>query len=374
MTRFFRRINKYIPKISIFFLLLGIIASAVHISSIFSTPFANFWSDNISSRLRSLMAHLTAFIPFSLAEFIVVSSPIILVCVMVVAVRKAERGSRYLIRCVAGICSVLALIYSVFVFNFGVSYRTTSLDKRLGIERTKVSGEDLYNTITIAIEHLNTLADDVIYVEGKGSVRPYSHEETVRLCTESYAKLAEEYPFIKNIDAPVKQIMLSEFMTYTHISGVYTFFTGEANLNTNYPYFVNVYTTAHEMAHQRGIARENEANFIAYLVCITSDDPYMQYAGYLNMYEYLISPLYRASPGLYTKASRALDVKVKYDLSCYSDFFDKYRDNAAADVSDAVNNTYLVLQGSSEGSKSYGMVVDLAVAYHRGEFPADGEQ
>lgn len=374
MTRFFRRINKYIPKISIFFLILGIIAVPVHIASIFSTAFADFWSDNISSHLRAIMAHLTAFIPFSLAEFIVIASPIIVVCVIVVALRKSERGSRYLIRCIAGICSVLALLYSVFVFNFGVSYRTTSLDKRLGIERTKVSGEDLYNTISIAIDKLNTLADEVIFVEDKGSVRPYSHAETVRLCTESYAKLAEEYGFIKNLNAPVKQIMLSDYMTYTHISGVYTFFTGEANLNTNYPYFINVYTTAHEMAHQCGIARENEANFIAYLVCITSDDPYMQYAGYLNMYEYLISPLYQASPKLYTKASRALDVRVRYDLSCYSDFFDKYRDNAAADVSDAVNNTYLVLQGSSEGSKSYGMVVDLAVAYHRPEFPADNEQ
>ena len=118
------------------------------------------------------------------------------------------------------------------------------------------------------------------------------------------------------------------------------------------------------MAHQRGIARENEANFLAYLVCISSDDPYMQYAGYLNMYEYLASPLYSASPSLYGKAVGRLDVRVRYDLECYSDFFDRYRDNIAADVSDAVNDTYLVLQGT-EGSRSYGMVVDLAVAYHK---------
>jgi hypothetical protein len=216
------------------------------------------------------------------------------------------------------------------------------------------------------IDRLNALVPQVIYVEEVGSIRPYSHEDTVRLCLESYAKLSEEYPFIQKLDAPVKQIMLSEYMTYTHISGVYTFFTGEANLNTNYPYFVNVYTTAHEMAHQRGIARENEANFLAYLVCIHSDDPYMQYAGYLNMYEYLASPLYSASPSLYSKTTGNLNHYARYDLQCYSEFFEKYRDNTAADVSNAVNNTYLVLQGT-EGSKSYGMVVDLAVAYHLNE-------
>ena len=278
------------------------------------------------------------------------------------------RGNRYFIRCVTGLLSVVVLIASMFVFTFGAGYRVPTIDRKLGIAREKVSAEELAATMDIVIDRLNELAPEVIYAEGLGSVRPYSHKDTVELCLESYAKLSEQHPFIQKLDAPVKQIMLSDYMTYTHISGVYTFFTGEANLNTNYPYFVNVYTTAHEMAHQRGIARENEANFLAYLVCIGSDDPYMQYSGYLNMYEYLASPLYSASPSLYSKTIERLDQRVRYDLHCYSEFFDKYRDNAAAEVSDAVNNTYLVLQGT-EGSKSYGMVVDLAVAYHLREQP-----
>ena len=155
-------------------------------------------------------------------------------------------------------------------------------------------------------------------------------------------------------------------MTYTHISGIYTFFTGEANLNTNFPDFINVFTTAHEMAHQRGIARENEANFIAYLVCINSENKYMQYCGYMNMYEYLSDALYKASPTLYAKATVRLKDGGRHELRCYSDFFDKYRDNAVADMSDTVNDKYLEIQGT-EGSISYGMVVDLAVAYHKAE-------
>lgn len=363
-----KKIKNYVPAFAWVFALLGLIAAAVQITAICSSDFANFWSDNISSVLRAFTAHLTSFFPFSLAETIVISSPIILVCVIVYAVRAAQRGNRYLVRCVTGMLSILLLVYSVFVFNFGVSYRTDTLDKRLGIDREKVSGEELYETISIVIDKLNSLVDDVIIVQDKGSLRPYSHDETVKLCTEAYEKLSDEYGFIQKLNAPVKEIMLSSIMTYTHISGVYTFFTGEANLNTNYPYFVNVYTTAHEMAHQRGVARENEANFIAYLVCINSDDPYMQYSGYINMYEYLISPLYKASPTLYAKAVRALDLRVRYDLNCYSVFFDKYRESKAADVSDAVNNGYLKSQGTVEGSRSYGMVVDLAVAYYRPTF------
>ncbi len=368
MIRFFRRLNRYVPKASIVFYLIGIAALTVYLVCIASSAFADFINIYISSVFRALNARLTAWIPFSLAEFILVSAPVTIVCAVVITTKRSMRGSRYFIRCVTGLLSVVVLIGSMFVFTFGAGYRVPTIDRKLGIAREKVSAEELAATMEIVIDHLNELAPEVIYAEGLGSVRPYSHKDTVELCLDSYAKLSEQYPFIQKLDAPVKQIMLSEYMTYTHISGVYTFFTGEANLNTNYPYFVNVYTTAHEMAHQRGIARENEANFLAYLVCIGSDDPYMQYSGYLNMYEYLASPLYSASPALYSKTIERLDQRVRYDLHCYSEFFDKYRDNAAADVSDAVNNTYLVLQGT-EGSKSYGMVVDLAVAYHLREQP-----
>lgn len=367
MTRFVKKIKSYIPAYSAVFLLIGITAGIVYAAAVFSPSFADFFNVNISSVFRAINANLTRWIPFSLAEFLLLGSPIILALLVYYTTRVAMRGKREFIRCIVGILSVAVLILSVFVFSFGIGYRTPTLDKKLGMEREKVSAEELAETMEIVIENLNELAPYITYVEEKGSIRPYTHAETVRLCLSSYDELSEKYPFIQRLNAPVKQIMLSDYMTYTHISGVYTFFTGEANINTNYPYFVNVYTTAHEMAHQRGIARENEANFMAYLVCIGSDDPYMRYSGYLNMYEYLASPLYSASPSLYKSTVSKLDSRVRYDLVCYSNFFDKYRDNAAANVSDAVNNTYLVLQGT-EGSKSYGMVVDLAVAYHlRGE-------
>ena len=55
-------------------------------------------------------------------------------------------------------------------------------------------------------------------------------------------------------------------MTYTHISGIYTFYTGESNININYPDFVVASSATHEMAHQRGVARENEANFVSFVV------------------------------------------------------------------------------------------------------------
>ncbi len=367
MVRIYRKITRWIPGASLLLFLLALAAAGVHIGAILSPSFADSFNGTVSQFLRSVTAHLTSPLPFSLAEFIVMASPVILMVLIAVCLKKASRGTRYLWRCIIGLLSVCAGLYAMFVFTFGVGYRTTSIDHKLNLERRKVTAEELYETAADVTEKLNELAEEIILIEGNGSVRPYSHETAVKLCVDSYADLADEYAFLPKLDVPVKQVILSEPWTYTHISGVYTFFTGEANINTNYPDYVNAYTIAHEMAHQRGIARENEANFIAYLVCIQSDDPYLQYAGYLNMLDYLASPLYTADRDGYMDIMMSLNPRVRYDRQCYSEFFDKYRENAAAEVSNAVNNTYLVLQGMEEGAKSYGMVVDLAVAYHLAE-------
>ena len=58
-----------------------------------------------------------------------------------------------------------------------------------------------------------------------------------------------------------------------------------------------------------------------------------------------------------------LSANIKNEMRAYAEFYDKYSDSVAGDVSEVVNNTFLTMQGT-EGTKSYGMVVDLAVAYY----------
>jgi hypothetical protein len=84
----------------------------------------------------------------------------------------------------------------------------------------------------------------------------------------------------------------------------------------------------------------------------------------LNLYEYVSSALYRADSELYYELRDGLSDAVRYEMRAYSSFFDKYRDSVASEVSGAVNNTYLQMQGT-QGTKSYGLVVDLAVAYYK---------
>ena len=263
-----------------------------------------------------------------------------------------------------GVVSLLMSMYIFAVFTFFTGYFNSTIDKKLGIDAAPVSAEQLKDTAEVVYRNINILSDSLEYNYDGFSNMPYTIKEMSSKLLTSYEKISKEHKFLHNVTAQIKPIALSKLMSYTHITGIYTFFTGEANIDAEFPDFTLPYTAAHEFAHQRGVARENEANFIAFLVCISSEDEYIQYSGYMNMLQYLLSALYKADKELYSQFYSSISAKVSAELRAYSSFFDQYRDSSVSKISGAVNDTYLKLQGT-EGSVSYGMVVDLAVAYYR---------
>ena len=358
----YRRACRFVPAPSLWIFLAAVPAAAVHVLAAVFVPFADFFNGTVAAVFRAVLARLTNPIPFSLAEMLIFLSPVLFVVLLIACIRAARSGWRRAMRYVLGVLSVAALIYTLFVFTFAAGYHATSLDQKLGLADEPVSAEQLERTAQILARRAEETLDEITFLHGGASVMPYTYDELSQKLMEAYDRVTEEYPFMQKLDSRVKPLAVSPVMTYTHISGVYTMFTGEANLNINYPDYVIAYTAAHELAHQRGIARENEANFVAFLVCTASEDPYIRYSGYLNMYEYVSSALYSASRDRYKAVAQSLDVRLRYEMLAYNEFFKPYRKTVVSEVSDAVNNTYLVLQGT-EGTKSYGMVVDLAVSY-----------
>ena len=358
----YRRTCRFVPAASIWFFLLAVLAAAVQGMAAVSTPFADFFNGTVAAFFRALLARITNPIPFSLAETLIFLVPVSFVLLLIGCIRAARSGWRRAMRCVLGVLSVAALIYVLFVFTFATGYHTASLDEKLHLADEPVSAEQLEKTARILVARAEETLEEITFRRGGVSVMPYDYDELSDKLMDAYARAAEEYPFIQALNSRIKPLSVSPVMTYTHISGVYTMFTGEANLNVNYPDYVIAYTAAHELAHQRGIARENEANFVAFLVCTASEDPYIRYSGYLNMYEYVSSALYSASREKYLTLVQSLDIRIRGEMIAYNQFFAPYRQTVVSEVSDAVNNAYLVLQGT-EGTKSYGMVVDLAVAY-----------
>lgn len=342
---------------------LAAVCGVVHRLFYLSSDFADKFNSTVGKAYRFCLAKITNALPFSLAEFLLFSSPVIIVMACVAICRYSSRSRTHLIRAVCYVLCVPLIIYSMFAVGFASGYRGADMLEKSGLSAKEVNAESLYETLMQVISGLNAECGNVDFTADGSSVMPFEIMELGNELDGAYAVVAEKYPFIDDYKSSVKPLVISKLMTYTHISGIYTFFTGEANINTNYPDYITVYTAAHEMAHQRGISKEDEANFTAFLVCSSSENSYIRYCAYMNMYSYLANELYDADRSLFSSAYGSLDANAQRELAAYGRFFEKYRDNKASEISNTFNEAYLKSQGT-EGVKSYDLVVRLAVAYY----------
>ena len=353
-----------LARVCLVFYLLFFLAAALFVVCVCSPAFADGLNRTVSAMIRAFLAHLTGWIPFSLAEYLLLLVPLILAVLIGYGMKRYADSWRDVGRYCASLLSVLALVGAIFLSAFAPGYHGSTLDEKLGLDKREVSTKELYDTARVLVSQMERELDEISYSTGGFSVMPYGLDEMNDRLLVAYERVSAEHEFLPVLKSRLKPVMISEAMSYTHITGVYSFFTGEANLNVAFPDYTLPYTAAHELAHQRGVAREDEANFVAFLVCIASEDAYIRYCGYRNLYDHVISALYEADPVQYGKLWEYVPQAIRREQTAYSQFFDKYRDSAASTVTETVNDTFLTIQGT-EGTKSYGMVVDLAVAYYR---------
>lgn len=360
---FFGRLFLYLPVWSFVLLCLALSAVAARLIARHSVPFADGMNHTVGAFVRLILAKLTGWFPFSLAEVALIALPVILFVVVYLLIRS-ELTVRRLVRFCLAALSLLVLGYTLFVYGYSMAYHGTALEDYLGLERREESAQELYETAIWIGEKLNREAGAVFFADSGASVMPVSLSGMNDELMAAYDAACDRYPFLQRMHSRIKPVILSEAMSYTHITGVYSVYTGEANINIVFPDYSVVFTAAHELAHQRGIAREDEANFVAFLVLKDAPSAYFRYCAWMNLFEYVGNSLFGASPEMYYTAYSTLCAGARGEMAAYNEVYNKYKDSTASKVTDTVNDTYLKWQGTP-GSASYGLVTDLAVAYYR---------
>jgi hypothetical protein len=253
------------------------------------------------------------------------------------------------------------IIGSEYILALSISYNTTPTYKRMGIEIVEVNEENLYESFIILREEVNSLCDGIEYTDGASSIGCTTRELGDKICA-SFSEINGEGAVLNEFTTRPKNIYFGNVMSYFSLLGIYTFYTGEANVNSLYPDYDRVFCSAHEMSHQRGVLREDEANFMAYVALSSSDDPYLRYSAALSMLQYVGSALYRTDKELYYDAMAGLDERAKGDIEASNSITREYSDTVLADISDFMNDMFLKSNGTP-GVISYGMVVRIAVSY-----------
>ncbi len=357
-------LDRYFSIVSRICIIAAFLSAVILLVSKLSPVFADWFNRYVSSFCRLVISKITGILPFSLGEAMFLCLPLFVVIVLFIYFKKCYDDEIKAGRFIVSLVTCLSLMFTSFVFMFGVAYNGTSLEDKLGLKTKDVSYEELEYTADRLIEEIESVVDDIEYKYDGSSVLSYSFDELNDKLNDAYASFSDKYAFMPSLSSNVKILAVSPVMTYTHISGIFTYYTGEANLNINYPDYSMPYTMAHEMGHQRGIAPENEANFIAFLVCMETDDPYIRYSAAVSMLEYVLSAMNKASSSDYNGYVAEMDMRIRGEMIAFSRFFERYRESVASNVTNTINDTYLKASGDKAGSQSYGMVVDMVCAYY----------
>ncbi len=358
--------KKCIPLFTIPCFAVAAISIAVYFIGANNMAFAEWVAVNIGHPMRFAFAKITGIVDFSIAEVLIILSPVLLFLIIYFA--AAKDGIKERIRYFVSVLAIISFVLSAYVYVLGIGYYREPSYQKIGIEAKDPSKEALYETLLLLKNGCEELADEIDFSEDGSSASSISFDEICKDVCLGYERLAEEYPDfeLEVFDSKAKEVKNSFVMTYLDILGIYTFFTGESNVNVHYPDYTVPFTVAHEFAHQRGISRENEANFIAFLVCIRADDPYVRYSGYMNMFEYLASAYAKIDREGLTEVYSEMDRRLYGELKAYSVFYNENKSEILGKISNFFNDNYLKLQGTG-GTVSYSMVVKLCVDYYCNE-------
>lgn len=298
--------------------------------------------------------------PFSLTEFGLYALILVLLGDIIRLIVLKLRPFRFFRR-VLLICSVSFLLYAIM---HGVNFYRPTVQEFMKLGEPTDGIEALYNACVeeakAASELRATLSEDE-----KGRFKLSNGvSETLKDIGSAYnGEEMRSLTFLKKGASKAKGVLISPLWSYTGITGMYFPMLGEANVNTNVPQSDLPFTAAHELAHTKGVAREDDCNFIAYLACIHSDNAEYRYSGHLSAYTYLANALYARSPELFAKAELNISPAVERDIAEQREYYEKYSTGKTAQISGKINDSFIKSQGVPSGTASYSEVTRLILAY-----------
>jgi hypothetical protein len=159
-------------------------------------------------------------------------------------------------------------------------------------------------------------------------------------------------------------VFASRLLDYFGVTGFYFPWTAEANVNGGMPIMAQPHSAAHEMAHQRGFAREDEANFVGFLVAASANDHLSRYSAYLFAQRQLLNALARSDMERAIELARQRAPGVQRDIDRIREYWEQF-EGPARDAARNVNDAYLRANRIPAGVLNYNRSLELLVAYAR---------
>jgi len=353
-----------------------------------SAAFSDFYVKNIFPAITSLYGRLTSVVPFSVGEIMLVFIVLfVLFSVIFVLVHSvfliygnsaASVGKRYfkaqkvferISNALYRISPVLmAIICTVMTLNCFILYHTSKIQLFSGADSTECDIQQLAELRDYVVKKCNELAKEVPHDENGNVIYEGDMQKTA---IAAMSNISDRFPRLGGYYVTPKALYFSDFMSQQYMQGYYFPFSMEANYNDTMSIMNKPFTMCHELAHTHGYIYEDEANFLGFLACISSDDPVFQYSGYLGVLNYINNDFYNAVSKAEYNSHVKISARVKYDNQFMTDeAWVKVEEKAVVKTetvkkaAETFIDTNLKVNGVSSGKCSYSHVVALIMDYY----------
>lgn len=317
------------------------------------------------------ISFLTGWIPFSLAECMIILGPLLLLGILIYFFIRMikQKGVRFyrIMNGMLNIVCAVSIVFFVYVVGCGINYYRYPVSYYLDLAVEESSEEELKGLLIELASQASSLRAELTSEDENGVYQlPMTNRELGKLAANAYKNLSKEYSIFGGLYPAPKPVMLSKLMSYTQITGIYTCWTMEANVNVDISPYSIASTMCHELAHLRGFIREDEANYISYLACMASDSKDVQYSGAMHALIHTGNALYgKDADAYYDVFLNYYSEAVVRDLIANNEYWKQFEDTKVAETSEKINDTYLKANNQTDGTQSYGRVVDLLLADYR---------
>lgn len=317
----------------------------------------------VTQRVKDGLGAVCYLLPFSVVEWLYAALILGAVSWTVVVIRRLGRGSdrgHILYDGLMGLACLALSVWAVFSLMWGVNYKADSFQDISGLTARPATVDELERVAIRFARELAELADQV--ERDEDGVFAVDRDEILAAGVTVYDNLYEVFPFLEREDRAPKGLLFSRLFSAMHFTGFYSPFTGESNVNVDSPACLLPATVAHELAHQRGVASEQECNFLAIAACDRCDNVVYRYSGYLKGFIHLNNALYSADRERWQRVRAMLPEAVEADLRDHSAYWEQF-EGVTGTVTQKLYDATLKSYGLTDGVRSYGTVVDLLIAY-----------
>lgn len=250
-------------------------------------------------------------------------------------------------------------LYIIFSVLWGLNYDRIGIAGQFGLKIKKYEKRELVQLNEVLLEKVNDskealLRNEIIYPDNR---------RLFERVTNAYGAAKKKYSFIHYNSPSVKSSMWGWFGNYAGFTGYYNPFTGEAQVNTTVPEFLQPFITCHEVAHQLGYAKEMEANFVGFLAATASSDSLLHYSAYLDMFLYANRNLYTIDSSSSILYRNKLSESIKQDIITWKQF-NKNHVSFLDPMVSWVYDKFLLSNNQPKGMLSYSEVVGYLIAYY----------